>query len=71
MIGLNKLAEALTHWTVGGEVTSADEKLLSGAAPHERGAQYLTYGRYAPGESKAVGKENRLTPSGIQLFVHL
>ena len=52
MIGLNGLAEAMTCWKVGAEVTSADAKLLSGAAPQDRGAQYLTYGRYAPGAKR-------------------
>ena len=50
VIGLNPSAQALTGWAAAGDVTRADAKLLSGAGPLQRGAQYLTYGRYEKGE---------------------
>lgn len=51
VIGLNKSAQTLTGWAaVGDEVTVADAKLLAGASPLQRGAQYLTYGRYEKSE---------------------
>eukprot|EP00438_Fugacium_kawagutii_P004325 Skav220057 [mRNA] locus=scaffold1709:5302:27213:- [translate_table: standard] len=51
VIGVNPAAQTLTDWAAAGdEVTLADAKLLSGAGPLQRGAQYLTYGRYDKGE---------------------
>ncbi|CAJ1459470.1 unnamed protein product [Effrenium voratum] len=53
VIALNEAAQKLTGWgPVGNEVTRADAKLMAGADALHRGAQYLTYGRYSPGEEE-------------------